>query len=1345
MTKIKDIVSINSQAVLSNAIQLSWYVDATKKAENNRLVSGYVFGNGINKRIGNYIESSSLPVFEQIRDAFGNPQASNIFTVVARYGHGKSHFALVLANYFGLAPDSLVVGSIINHIETCSDKATADQFRFFKAQTTRPQLVVTLAGIDFQDLRQGFLQALRRALDLHDATRDFPIKSVSAKAAEWLKSLNAEAIEKADNFLSEKYNTDVDSLIAALDNFESGKELIVKDLSRILNNGYAIDFGADANLKEIIEDTVDTLCTGADAPFHKMLILFDELGVYAGKWCLHPTASGGSAPQEIFEACLNKQGKICFVGFVQRELEKFVSEYPPEVQTEFKKWAGRMHNDAVYQLISNLEEVISKVIVKKPEWKRVIEDFSPRLLDESTVARESIQHYNENWEANHFYSTITRDCFPLHPLTTGLLCRFEFAEGSRSIISAVDSMLKSAQENPINENSKLQWIRPIELVRVFEQAFAQKKSRPFADYQDVLETALTADVEPVLLDVLKALFLFKETKMTKQNRYEHAELLAHLAGYTVTETKDALDRLQKDFDAIRFSPQKREYEFTDSVSGRKIVLDMAQKAIIGKNADSFVKLLEKLKAFETIEESSTFNPKDKNQAREFKADFAVEGDEWFLTPRYLDAKRLTIEEVKKLCKQTIDESEARGTVIYIISGSGAELDQARENAANIFRQLKEENYAHPFVFAVPSDPATHLEKQILIKDYIVNGMSQPDKVRFAESHRSAFEFTNKELNDELVAHLRSVDYIVPQALSLKFGNRKKTLDEIADALFADAYKFRAPSNSDKLRPSATTGNTATALIARQLIVNDFNFESFDTPKQTIIRQVLTEGINKWGILDANYKIRDPKDLRVMQAWSFLRNNVSKTEWTTFAGLISKLMQPPFGYDEYTATFLIAAWIGKHKHELAFKDKRKTQPVRSVGVLPQNCVQANLKLPELQSNLNRAKDFIRFLRENVSVQNSRQIIHKEAENYLEQLRTVSDVSEAEELLEQREEILQTLVSGDDLIPQINEAWDNRKEYVDNSKRGELDLAKFRREAENTDDISSLLRTKNLLDIFGRQNGMQSNATFVNTLKFVSDKIESVANQQLQISLTRIESYDSTRNKLEKGLAGLRQTDRADLQNSFAAALEKLERDYERLKARESEQPFITEINSIQTSGMPLRFYTDGLHRIEEILAENPSERVEQHALSKQTQLTEQIKKLRDFAEKVTARATDVRDVNQAEELQREIHRRENIYHETPEAENISETLSALTARISEMKKAYRLAQEEKEKERQRLQEEKEREQKRRMEILLAQNVVQQFAEISDVEQRFDVLLNIFRAARQKGLSDEQKSHLSGLLN
>ena len=1359
MTKIKDIVEINSQAVLSPAIQLAWYNDPTKKAENDELVGGYVFGNGINRQVGSHWESSSLPVFEKIRDSFNSSQSSNIFTVVARYGHGKSHFALVLANYFGLSSDSPVVESIINHIETCSNKPTAKHFRDFKEVTKRPQLVVTLAGQEFQDLRQGFLQALRRALDAAGHS-DLPIKSVSTEASKWLKSLKPDDLEKADNFLSEKHKTDVDSLVAALDQFESGKEVIVKDLSREIL-GIQANFGADVNLKEVILSTVRDLCEGKDAPFHKMLILFDELGIYAERWCHHQIASGGSAPQEMFEACADRPDKICFVGFIQRELSEFVKRYSNDVQTEFKKWAGRIQSDAIYHLISNLEEVISKLLKKNDEWTRVIEDFSPTLRKESDMARESVQRYFETWKEQQFYETVTRDCFPLHPLTTGLLCSFDFTQGSRTIIGAVASMLRSAEEIPVSDGGRLRWIRPIELVEVFKNDFDD--SSDFAALDNALGKSLTTDADPVLIDVLKALFLFRETKMTKQNKYEHAELLAQLSGYTLDETREALGELQDKFDAVRYSADRREYEFTGILSGRGIVLDKAKSAIVGKRIDSFVRSLERLDAFKILETGDTFNPQNNSQAREFKDDFAVKGDEWFLASRYLDATKLSIDEVKKLCKKTFDDNEARGTVIYIVSGSAAELDQARDQAEKIFRQLKEADYTHPLVIAVPTEAATKLEKQVLIKEYITNGMSSAEREHFAESHQAALTFTNKELSEELVAHLRSVEYVVPEELSLQFGRSKKSLDEIADALFTSAYKFRPPSNSDSMKPSATTGNSATAEIARQMIVNELNFDSFNTAKQNIINHVLKEGKKKWGILDAYNKIQEPKNPLVKQGWSFLSKNISKTDWSSFKILITKLMLPPYGYDEYTSTFLIAAWIGRHKHELAFKDSSRTPTVRRVGALTQPAAQANLKLGELQNNLNRSKEFIRYLQNSVWVQNSGHEIQSAAKEYLEEIQNVTSAAEGRELFEQAGQILQTLADGDSLIEQIKESLEDLAVWLAATEGAEKQLIDLRNVVISNKDISSLIRTQNILNSFGSKNGMNSNSVFVDTLKLSEEKIKDLANQQSKVNLSRIESYEAVRGDLEKNRQSLNQAGRADLEKLFITALERVEKEYKNLQTEVNEKPFLNEINALQVNGVSLSNLLENSKRIEQILEKASSDTIENLARSKQNQLKEQIKKLRNFVESLPSQIDAVKDIRTSDDLRTKIYQNQKRYDGTPEAEIIIQHIEKLTSRITELKaerdrkteeeNERRRLEMEKETERRRLEIEKEDERRRQederrrqeLETMTAQSITKEFQKITDSERRFNCLVEMIHTAKNKGLDDEQIRTLQGLLN
>ena len=154
MVKIKDLVKINTEAVLDTGVQLEWYYDSTR---NERLSKGYMFSYG--KFPGN--KRSSIAILKKVKDSLLDAQEENIFTVIAGYGQGKTHFALVLANFFGRAFDDPLVEGIINSIEHSSSSAEAAHFRSFKKNIKKPSLVIKIAGHLFRDLRQGFLKALR--------------------------------------------------------------------------------------------------------------------------------------------------------------------------------------------------------------------------------------------------------------------------------------------------------------------------------------------------------------------------------------------------------------------------------------------------------------------------------------------------------------------------------------------------------------------------------------------------------------------------------------------------------------------------------------------------------------------------------------------------------------------------------------------------------------------------------------------------------------------------------------------------------------------------------------------------------------------------------------------------------------------------------------------------------------------------------------------------------------------------------------------------------------------------------------------------------------------------------
>src|SRR5262249_42915124 len=280
--KISDLISMDPQAALIPGVQLEWYGNQLKEADNERLVSSYIFSSGVATQGA----ASAITIFERIRQSLTQPDTHNVFTVIAHYGHGKSHFALVLANYFGRQLGNPVLEKLLDRLEACADKSVASLFRHFKKNCEKPQLVVRLSGHDFMNLRQGFLGALRRALDEHEATRGYALKAVSERAAKWLRGLSLEQHERAAKWLDETHHIDFEAFVEKLEQFDTTKDMIALELSREIL-GIEANFGSDVNLREIIDQVVNDLCHSKkpDAPFYRMVILFDEMGQYAEKWC----------------------------------------------------------------------------------------------------------------------------------------------------------------------------------------------------------------------------------------------------------------------------------------------------------------------------------------------------------------------------------------------------------------------------------------------------------------------------------------------------------------------------------------------------------------------------------------------------------------------------------------------------------------------------------------------------------------------------------------------------------------------------------------------------------------------------------------------------------------------------------------------------------------------------------------------------------------------------------------------------------------------------------------------------------------------------------------------------
>ena len=1236
--KISSLISVNTQATLTRGVHLSCYGDADpdRIRENERLASGYIFSSGAAS--GNL--RSAVDIFERVRDALNTSGTHNVFSIIAQYGHGKSHFALVLANYFGRPPDDPVLIKIVAQIEACTNSNTAYLFSAFKKEAQKPQLVVRLSGQDVRNLRQGFMQALRRALDENAQSRDYQIGAVSLSAAKWLRSLSGEKRQQAEKILGEDYQADLSALISDLEAFDSTKELVTRDLSVRLN-GVAADFGADLNLREVINKVIADLCVGADSPYHKMVILFDELGMYAERWCYNRMEAGDLAPQQILEACDSNKGRMCMVAFIQREMPEIARGYDL-VRDEFRKWSERFPPETTLRLESSLEQVIKGLLTKKrPEWETFARDQMPRLDRATTAAWQILPSYQANqdrWTQSNFTSIVGVGSFPLHPITTGLLCNLKFTQGARTIIEVVTSAVQDKGEQPaLLATGDLNFVLPIFLVDEFAVNFEGQENR--YDAYKHAQGKLGANVSDSLYQVLKALFLFEVGRLKRYDSQPHAQVLAQLCGLREEETLAALKELAEEHDVIRFSQARREYEFTGLGASRSEIRQQLIAKTAGQHIANLATKLDSLNLLSTVQLPDT-------EAVKFKSDHGIlSGREWHLAARLMNAASLSADAVRKVYEAVRVQGDARGVVIYVVSSDSSELEVAQERATITLDELRVgENYL-PVVLAIPSVPI-NVDQELLIHDAL-KGFSSPQQSYYGESYNEAVKDSERRLNDAFTAYFRyeGMRYSVARSVSATFrGNDSHHLDQISSRLFAQAFPFRVPATSQLMNVNSAPGNSKVADVARYLLKNDGDFGILDTPAKNLAAS-LHEGQDKWGVLTARNRLQEPKDTQVARSWKELDGAVLEDRLIQFALLNERLRGMPFGHDDYTLTLLYAAWVGFNKTELSF-----------LGALEgRNAPSQPLSISEFQDKIKKAKEFIRWLSDgNVQIQRPGKLHKRKAGDYLKQLETVTEYEKAVKLVDKFDEIV-ALLTDDDL----------KEKVLAKTRQMGAEIRLIHEHNKRLKDLGVLIeKTHVVKELLAIQDGLPAppetlliydENPHIATKKSLNARIESEVAKQTQQPLKTREQYEGVKDKLRDMKDALRRSGRQDLEQLCASALERIDAEYEGLKTKEREVAVIGDVERFSANEAGLAANQKQELLIEELLntkleaaSENTRTRVERNL----QQVKRRISALEQWIVNLPQDVEDATELTTVRRLRDEVIKRERDYVDTPKRETLN---------------------------------------------------------------------------------------------
>ena len=919
--RIGDITTINNDLAFRNDVKLSHY----RRAENERLVKNYQFS--AQSAEG---DTSTVDLLGLLCNTV-NDESENRFIFEATYGKGKSHFALALANFFGKPLDSAETETILRTIGHVSNDSRVGTFKDFKTYH-RPFLTVLMDGVEPGSLRDKFFHAFDRALKDNAETAGETPPFWFGEALKFLNNLSAENVAKARQFL-EPHNLEFEQLKESVEGGESQYYELCHELFQQVY-GSRPNFGSETSLSDALEWASSSLC-GDDGPLGGVLVLFDEFSLFVQSYGKRP----GGELQDLLNGTEANRGKTLFVAFTQESPENGLGNDQSSGVQNLHKELNRIPKNNRLNLQSSLEDVLRGFFKEDNEkWYEFLgtPGISAQVSDASGAALAAFKTYYPRelgWDAERFQEAITKECFPLHPLTTVLLSRVPLKRASttRSIIGYLNdanSEVTKKLKQDASVGGTVNWVLPISLVDYFADMLDEDI---WSQYQSVK----VPDMTKAQGDVLKAMVLQRVGELQTRNLGPQGFeiIIGQLAGLTPDESKKVLVELESGL-YIREDKTNKTYSFYTGNNGALALDAQLNNQIEGlRNQNKLTTLTDTIvehstKATRVLDDVGLTEIYPVSVKWGSSDDWAAE--EIFLTRAGFTKRNL--EHLLESCQAVTGKfAKRRGVVIVLLAATQDDVsffESEVESVLDSTELLK----AAPFVALRPVSPEPELVRALL-KFTVLSDTFFAAKAS-SDVGRQVFDEEKARIRDQVSKGLKKLRAeglpVVPQdargqVRTFTAGvpqNAKARLTAILGALYNITY-HKAPESffhhynlqSRHLKNAVIdlvsvleNNNVANSLTALKALKNNGQAKvATETLEQFLM--------GSWGVVDSRQQLQVPSAPRIRTAWEFLEATFRQGETVPLSSALLPLLNAPFGYDFHTLTLLFSSWYGLNRRTL----------------------------------------------------------------------------------------------------------------------------------------------------------------------------------------------------------------------------------------------------------------------------------------------------------------------------------------------------------------------------------------------------------------------------------------------
>lgn len=1171
MAYIRDLVTLDQHAEFRNDVQLSHYDNPNT---NLGLLRSFIFS--YNAPTG---KVSSVDLLDTLRSVFTIARQENRLVCIANYGHGKSHLALVLANYFAKPYGSPELEQVLAKLAKAVDNQTRLQrLREFR-QDQGEFLVIRLRGDINRGLREQCIDQIQVALQDHEATKNERLSFWSDKALQLLDRLTNEQKEKAEAFL-ETMETDLAGLRGDVRNHRDLGYDRVRLLFQHLT-GVLPDLGGEVSLNALIKQVAKDYC-GEGKPLAGIVILFDEFSLFVQRYAQRRSAG---ELQELLVGVEELGNKALFLAFSQHDPLTVAKNYAnsQDQVDNLEKELSRLPKERRIFLYSLLESVIDAYL-NQPEgaWASFASSHDVKgPLGRASIVAMSLfsRRYEEElrWGPEKFDQIVTRGAFPLHPLTTALLCNLtlggsEVIGNPRTLLGFIREQVAKRQDQPALENGQINWILPIFLVDYFRDYLG----KDFYQLYEIAESKLPDNAPPEQQRLLKALLL-QNVAGLKLRRDDQESFLGEAAGIPFNATKGHLIALAAS-QCILKDESKGIYTFWSSTTDPDALKKKLQKKLAGKEVTwDLLDALTQQQVKAISVDVKWGHPED------------WEAKEVILTRNYFTPERLQelFPRFRMTSMGTLEEG-VRGGVVWLVPESSDDAAWFKQHAEEVLDQAFTGEFPLPIIIKTTSRPYSKLlpafqalkeleamteqeRKEVTVELYDHEKRQQEAIIR-----TEMITLRGEATNFTSIPHKLS-NYIVPAAYrSLVSLSANPSIKQVLEETYRHAYRFSPPEFFTQYRnPARGTNNLwkATRLLSAQLLRNSISANMVSLRTDKVALDTLQKFLyGKWKVVRPDHAIQEPGNGNTARAWSLLEETFKPGVRSTYVrDTIIKLMNPPYGYDYNTLTLLLSAWIGYNQHDLQFSSMGRQISIegltsilndttgKKTTFIGEICGQQKVAISRRDS-----AELIREVNELIERVNKETFDQNSAEEIIAKLQAYcQDAGLPEETCKAAQSGLERLSNGLELAKTYDQQAKAIQNELDNGReiQGFLQLKKRISELPHTSLVSPKQKSVTDLDNTWRTVILQ--------------KVEAECVRLEKVSRLQDVRYNQDRLESMKNL--LKASNLPSLIERVQKALTEISRREQELVIQEQETPIQTEIRSMDRR-MPLKTLKGYLERL-----------------------------------------------------------------------------------------------------------------------------------------------------------------------